>query len=196
MTEGEGPYIAMPRPRLAGRDLVLRAVEPADIEAIRQWRNMQMSVLRQTDPISVDDQRRYFADHVWPEKCKPKPAQILLSIERDNTLIGYGGLVFISWPNWRAEVSFLLAPELERHTDTRAAVFGNYLALLQELAFVDLGMHRLFTETFSTRERHIEVLESAGFNREGRLRQHVFLDGEPTDGIIHGCLATSREWVS
>lgn len=193
MTEGAGPYRAMPRTRIAAGDIALRAVEPGDIEAIRRWRNAQMDVLRQTAPITPEGQARYFAVHVWPEKPKPQPAQILLAIERSGDLVGYGGLVHISWPNLRAEVSFLLTPAVERDAEFRGIVFGAFLGLLQELAFADLGLYRLFTETFAHRAGHIETLEAAGFRREGCLRAHVFVDGAPTDALVHGRLATDRE---
>src|SRR6056297_2367074 len=104
MSDGTGPYRAMPRARISLGGLALRAVEPGDIEAIRQWRNAQMDVLRQTAPISPEGQARYFAAHVWPEKPKPVPNQILLAIERNGDLVGYGGLVHISWSNRRAEL--------------------------------------------------------------------------------------------
>jgi RimJ/RimL family protein N-acetyltransferase len=193
VTEGTGPYRAMPRALIAAGEIALRAVEPGDTEAIRQWRNEQMEVLRQTAPITPDAQARYFAVHVWPEKRRLDPSQILLAIERAGQLIGYGGLVHLSWPNRRAELSFLLSPELEDDSRTRAAVFGRFLDMVRNIAFADLKLQRLFTETFAHRDRHIETLEAAGFVREGRLRMHVVVDGVPTDAIIHGCLATDWE---
>jgi len=192
MSDGSGPYRVMPRARLASGELALRAVEPGDIEVIRQWRNAQMDVLRQTAPISPEGQARYFAAHVWPEKPKPEPNQILLAIERSGDLIGYGGLVHISWANRRAELSFLLASEFERLSDTRAAVFTAFLGLVRELAFADLGLNRVFTETFAHRTRHIASLEAAGFRKEGSLREHVVVDGVKTDALVHGCLASDQ----
>lgn len=192
MSDGTGPYRAMPRALISSGGLALRAVEPGDIEAIRQWRNAQMDVLRQTAPISPEGQAGYFAAHVWPEKHKQEPNQILLAIERNGDLVGYGGLVHISWYNRRAELSFLLASEFEHRAVMRAAVFGAFLGLIRELAFTDLGLHRVFTETFAHRTPHIASLEAAGFRREGRLREHVVVDGVKTDALIHGCLAADQ----
>lgn len=189
MKEGAGPYRVMPNASLAADGLVLRAVEPGDIEMIRQWRNAQMDVLRQFEPISPEQQTRYFTTHVWPQKQKAEPAQILLAIERDDALIGYGGLVHLSWADRRGEVSFLLTPELERLTEL-VTIFAAFLALMKRLAFEDLGLDRLVTETFDHRTRHIATLEAAGFRREGRLRAHVVVENERRDALIHGCLAT------
>lgn len=192
MTSGEQAYRAMPRLRLQDRDLSLRAVQPADIESIRQWRNAQMDVLRQTSVISPEAQQRYFAEHVWPQKDKLHPKQILLAIERSGELIGYGGLVHISWPDLRAEVSFLLAPTIELQHHLRSEIFANTLRLLQEFAFLDLSLLRLWTETYSNRIRHIHTLESVGFQLEGRLRNHVVMGNIFLDSLIHGSL--SHQW--
>lgn len=189
MNAGASRYVVMPRPHLSDGEIEVRAVQPADIEAIRQWRNAQMDVLRQTAPIAPEEQECYFASHVWPEMTRTEPAQILLAIEHGGVLIGYGGLVHISWPNRRAEISFLLAPVLENNVEAREAIFAGFLDLVQELAFADLGLRRIFTETFAHRSRHISTLEASGFMREGCLREHVLIDGIPANSIIHGLLS-------
>jgi len=185
-------YLVMPNPCLSDGVVDVRAVQPADIEAIRQWRNTQMDVLRQTAPISPEEQERYFAEHVWSQIASSEPSQILLALESAGVLIGYGGLVHISWPNRRAEVSFLLTPDLEKKSDELVALFSRFLALMKQLAFEDLGLRRLCTETFAHRTRHIQILEASGFRCEGRLREHVLIDGKPTDSFAHGLLAS--EW--
>lgn len=185
-------YLVMPTPNLSDGVLDIRAVQPADIDAIRQWRNAQMDVLRQTAPISPEEQERYFAEHVWSQIASSEPSQILLALESAGVLIGYGGLVHISWPNRRAEVSFLLTPDLEKKSDELIALFSRFLALMKHLAFEDLGLRRLCTETFAHRTRHIATLEASGFRYEGRLREHVLIEGKPTDSIAHGLLAF--EW--
>ncbi len=191
---GEQAYSVMPRPRLQDRELTLRAVQPADIEAIRQWRNAQMDVLRQSAVITPEAQQRYFAEHVWPGKTSPQPPQILLAIERHGQLIGYGGLVHIVWAYRRAEISFLLEPHLERNTPLLADCFTRFLRLLQTLAFEDLQLQRLTTETYAHRPVHIQALEAAGHRLEGRLKAHVLVDGKPCDALVHGLLAA--QWRS
>lgn len=185
-------YRVMPTPKLSDGVIEVRAVQPADIEAIRQWRNAQMDVLRQTAPISPEQQERYFAEHVWPQTTNPEPSQVLVALERAGVFIGYGGLVHISWPNRRAEVSFLLTPDLEKKSDELIALFSRFLDLMKLLAFDDLGLRRLCTETFAHRTRHIATLEASGFRCEGRLREHVLIEGKPTDSFAHGLLAF--EW--
>lgn len=170
----------------------MRAVYPGDIEAIRQWRNAQMDVLRQTSVISVEAQRRYFEEHIWPDKVSRYPRQILLAIESDGNLVGYGGLVHIAWEDKRAELSFLLDPRLEQNPVARATLFSRFLRIIQVLAFEDLTLSRLWTETYAHRAAHISTIEASGFQSEGRLRKHVTIEGKPTDCLLHGLLL--NEW--
>jgi RimJ/RimL family protein N-acetyltransferase len=62
------------------------------------------------------------------------------------------------------------------------------LALLRALAFEDLRLHRLFTETWGFRTAHMENLEAAGFRREGTCREHLRVDGQRQDVVFHGLL--------
>jgi carbamoyl-phosphate synthase large subunit len=182
-------YCAMPRTRLVDGELTLRAVQPKDIEAIRQWRNAQMDVLRQSAVITPEAQQHYFAKYVWPCKTNPTPSQILLAIERHGKLIGYGGLVHISWAYRRAEISFLLEPKLEADTRTLAEYFSRFLRMMHSVAFEDLQLQRLTTETYANRHFHIQALVDAGHKLEGRLKAHVIVDGKPCDALLHGLLA-------
>ncbi len=173
--------------------MTLSSIQPAHIESIRLWRNAQMNVLRQNEPITFQDQQAYFAARIWPAMEKARPDNILLACHLDSLLIGYGGLVHIAWEDSRAEVSFLVQPELAADPDRYEELFSSYLTLLPQLAFDDLGLHRLVTETWSTRADHLAVLEAAGFVREGLLREHTRQNGIPTDSLIHGLLATDVE---
>jgi RimJ/RimL family protein N-acetyltransferase len=182
-------YRCLPYPRLEREGMAVRAVQPRDIEPIRQWRNDQMDVLRQSAVIEPDAQSAYFARHVWPTFDDERPAQVLLAIEESGELIGYGGLVHIAWEHRRAEVSFLLSTRLARDEDEQLSRFARFLDVMKELAFEGLGLHRLTTETFAFRVGHIATLETSGFEREGRLRDHVLVEGTFWDSIVHGCLA-------
>lgn len=193
MSDGAGPYRVMPTPVLSRGSIRARAVEPSDIEPIRCWRNAQMDVLRQSAPISEAAQAAYFRDHVWPDKPRARPANILLAFERNGRLSGYGGLVHIAWDYRRAEVSFLLETALAHDPAVLSETFSTWLRLMQRLAFTDLGLHRLTTETYAMRTTHIALLEAAGFRREGRLRDHVRVNGHPMDALLHGRLATDPE---
>lgn len=182
-------YACMPQAVIRDGSLSISAVQPEHIEQIRVWRNEQMDVLRQTRPISIAEQISYFDTHIWRDMESPYPKQILVAIHEDGIFIGYGGLVHISWNDSRAEVSFLIRTDLMSDSASVDTIFSSYLGLIKHLAFRDLGLNRLVTETFAHRTDIIPLLEKNGFVREGRMREHVRVNGLPTDSLIHGCLA-------
>ncbi len=181
-------YSCLKRQKFFCGSYAIRTIQPSDIELIRQWRNSQMDVLRQKKEISYSEQLSYYQDLIWPTLSHIHPQNILLGYLFDDKLIGYGGLVHIDWESRRAEVSFLLDPVRTCDHQRYADDFLVFLQLIKILAFKDLGLQRLFTETYSHRRHHINVLEAAEFILEGVLRRHVILVGEPADSLIHGFL--------
>lgn len=101
--------------------------------------------------------------------------------------VAYGGLVHIGWMDRHAEMSFLTDPAYCSCSDY-SRLLTVFIKLLSQLALNELGLHRLFTETYSWRTEHIELLESVGFCREGVLKEHVLINGEYMDSIMHGLI--------
>ena len=66
-----------------------------------------------------------------------------------------------------------------------------YLTLLKQSAFDDLGLHRLWTESYDIRPLHIATLEAQGFVFEGRLQDHEWINGAYVDTLFHGCVNRS-----
>lgn len=187
--------VRMPRYRcldltvLSHDDYSVVPVRREDMLPIMAWRNAQLGVLRQRSPLTAARQAEYWTRVVEPAFELDRPPQLLLSYLYQGNAIGYGGLVHISWDDARAEVSFLVDPLRAAQPGIYARDFSVWLRLMRQIAFERLGFRRLFTETYDIRPQHITILEAAGFEREGRLRCHVTIDGQPVDSLIHGCLS-------
>ncbi len=165
----------------------------ADIEALRRFRNAQVDVLRQAGPISSAQQERWYDSVVIAAQREAQPVMMLVSILAEpDRFVGYGGLTNIDWESRRAEVSFLVDPVRAGEPGVYRRDMSSFLDFLKRWAFAEIGLNRLFTETYAFREAHIEILESAGFSLEGRLRQHVLVGDELTDSIMHGLLASDE----
>ena len=162
----------------------LRPIAWTDREPIRIWRNDQLDVLRQIQPLSTGDQDRYFTDVVRAQFEQEHPDQIMFAFLHGEQLVGYGALVHIHWGDCRAEVSFLTEPN-RLDPDTFAGDWSTYLNLLKPVA-ASLGLHKLTTETYSLRSNLIPILEANGFLQEGLLRDHHLVNGKFTDSHIHG----------
>ena len=183
-------YFPLPQPEFRWNDYRLVPIRYEDREPIRAWRNAQLEVLRQAAPLTAEQQENYFQRVVMPLFEQEQPGQLLFSLLENEELIAYGGLVHISWPDGRAEVSFLMDPRRAADPETYRNVFRAHLRLLGEAAFHGLKFNRLFTETYDIRPAHVAILEEAGFRLEGRLRQHVRLAPDTfADSLMHGQLA-------
>jgi len=163
----------------------------SDIFLVKKWRNAQMDILRQNIKLTDKDQREYYEHTFLPSCSSSSSAIILFSFLFENKCIGCGGLTNIDWYSRRAEMSFLV--DVKRVADKRLyrKDIAAFIALIKRAAFDDLGLNRIFTETFDLRNFHILMLEENGFVLEGRMKEHVFVNGKYVDSLIHGLLRGS-----
>lgn len=159
-----------------------------DIHLIKNWRNAQMDILRQSTLLTDADQETYYNNVVRSTFKEKHPQQILLSFLLNGKCIGYGGLVRINWTKKQAEVSFLVDTARAQDKEIYRNDFSNFLTLIKKIAFTDLHLKRLYTETYDIRPLHISILENNGFAFEERLKNHVHKDGKTMDSLIHGCV--------
>jgi len=192
MTDWPAAYRCADLTGLQRGSITLRPIHWGDREPIRAWRNAQLDVLRQAAPLSEEDQDRYYDLVIRPQLDQEAPAQVLVAMLEDDRLVGYGGLVHISWPNRRAEISFMTEPSRLDEATFRSD-WGLFLDLMIEVARDRLHLHRLTTETYEIRAIVLDQLDRAGFEREGILRQHVWLDDRYVDAVLHGLILDARE---
>jgi 2-polyprenyl-3-methyl-5-hydroxy-6-metoxy-1,4-benzoquinol methylase/RimJ/RimL family protein N-acetyltransferase len=179
-------YICLSEEKYVLNDYALVALRKQDIYQIKEWRNVQIDVLRQKRLLTDAVQENYYQSAILPTYRQPFPRQILFSILRNEVCIGYGGLVNISWEDRRAEISFLVDHLRASNEAQYEGDFTNYLTLIKRIAFEELDLNRLFLETYDIRSKHIRIIENSGFSLEGRLRQHVTINGKKVDSLLHG----------
>ena len=154
-----------------------------DRHAIRKWRNEQMYHLRQSSLLTKESQDTYFENVVVPLFEEKEPSQILFSYLKGDTCIGYGGLVHINWIDKNAEISFIMNTQLEKQEFELH--WTTYLKMIEQVAFEDLNLHKIFTYAFDLRPHLYTAVEKAGFKKEATLEEHCFFDGEFKDVVIH-----------
>ena len=150
---------------------------------IMKWRNEQMYHLRQEKILTENDQEAYFQNTILPSYNEKTPAQILFSFLKNEKCIGYGGLVHINWQSNEAEVSFIMATELE--ADNFETNWLTFLHLLEKVAFTDLYLNSLFTYAYDLRPHLYKAIENAGFQQTKRLEKEQQVDDKLVDVIIH-----------
>lgn len=157
---------------------------------IMKWRNEQIYHLRQSRPLTEEDQQCYFDNVVAKLFNHPRPDQFLFSYLDRECCIGYGGLVHINWIDKNAEISFIMNTQLEK--DCFMAHWSNFLTMLKELAFKELGLHKIYTYAFDLRPHLYSVLESNGFVREATLKDHCLFQGEYKDVVLHALINSEK----
>lgn len=162
--------------------------------SIMKWRNEQIYHLRQARPLTEEDQQCYFDNVVAKLFDQPKPDQILFSYLEKGVCVGYGGLVHINWIDNNAEISFIMDTRLEK--EHFAEHWSNYLTMLKELAFNDLGLHKIYTYAFDLRPHLYTMLEANGFYREATYKEHCYFDGQYKDVVIHSILNKTYQVIN
>lgn len=150
---------------------------------IMKWRNEQLYHLRQQKPLIELDQKKYFSNVVAHLFQEDKPQQILFSYLDGEKCIGYGGLVHINWVDKNAEISFIMATEVERENFSNH--WSTYLNLIEEVAFKELKMHKIYVYAFDLRPHLYTVLIQNGYVKEAELKEHCFFNQEYISVVIH-----------
>ena len=174
--------------KLFYKDFSIDNLRKDDVEKLRLWRNSQRKVLRQNKIISKSEQSKYFNNFIKIQTKKKYPEVILFAYRHKDELIGYGGLVYISWQNNRAELSFLLNTDYTHNKKINNFYSMIYFNLAKKFAFKRLRLNRLYTETFQYRRNQIKILENFGFKKEGILRKHNIKNNKPVNVIVHAII--------
>lgn len=149
---------------------------------IMKWRNEQMYHLRQNETLTKEKQDAYFNHVISNLFEEEQPKQVLFSYLENGKCIGYGGLVHINWIDKHAEISFIMATELEE--ESFALHWTNFLNLIEQVA-IEVNLHKIFTFAFDLRSPLYSVLESSNYVREAVLNEHCFFEGKYLDVLIH-----------
>lgn len=150
---------------------------------IMKWRNEQIYHLRQKTPLTETDQDNYFNNVVSKLFEQEFPNQLLFSFLKNDKCIGYGGLVHINWTDKNAEISFIMDTILENGRFSE--IWCAYLVLLEQMAFEDLNLHKIYTYAFDLRPHLYDAFLSVGYREEARLKEHCLFENKFINVVIH-----------
>jgi len=156
-----------------------------DILKIKKWRNEQISILRQKTPLTDNDQEKFFTDVIENTFYELKPDQILFSYFLDKKCIGYGGIVHIDWEKSVAEISFINETERAHVEIDYYNDFTNFIHLIFQIAFCELDLEKLTTETYGIRNVTLKILDELGFRLRDKINDYISIDGKQYDSLFH-----------
>lgn len=166
-------------------EIKLRKIKDSDLENIMYWR-MKPNVTKymNTDPkLTLEGQKKWFKKISEDETCK------YFIIDVDNVGIGLLGIIDIDNDNNRCSWVWYIGEDGYRGKGIAKKIQLN----LYDYVFYKLNMNRLFSHILSFNEHEISNVHIAcGYEVEGRMKQHVYKNGEYIDVTVMGI--TKDRW--
>lgn len=166
----------------------LRPLRLEDVDNIMTWVN---------DPEIVGNIAAFAGEPFTREqevayvtKLLASPVDRVFSIERasDGLYLGQCGIHQIHWPSKVARLSCIIAERAYMGQGYGTAA----IAATLDVAFGELGLHKMWLMIFRTNERSRRTYARAGFVEEGTLREEYFHRGAWHDMLRMSLL--DREW--
>jgi RimJ/RimL family protein N-acetyltransferase len=177
-------YLALKKQVFTNGHFQIVPIRDIDQLDIMKWRNEQIYHLRQNKPLTELDQNYYFENIIANLFNQERPNQILFSyVENGKCIIGYGGLVHINWEDQHAEISFIMKTELEK--EYFSFHWSTYLKLIEEVAFKELKLHKIYVFAFDLRPHLYDVLVQNEYVKEAELKEHCYFNQKYKSVIIH-----------
>ena len=172
---------------LVGETVVLRRHRPENLATFQRWyRDTEVSRLTRyrSEPMNPEEVERYFRARVLGGDT----LSYAIHLAQNDRLIGSATFSQLDLANGSVTYHITIG---ER--DCWGLGYGTEATeLMLELAFEQLGLHRVALAVFEFNRRAIRSYEKAGFRIEGRLRDTILRDGRHWDEISMSIL--EPEW--
>ena len=155
-----------------------------------RWRNEQIYHLRQSKILTQNEQDKYFNNVVLNLFDQDKPDQVLFSLLKRKTCIGYGGLVHINWKKMVAEVSFIMETTLEKKNFIDYWLI--YIKLIEKVAFEQLELKKIFTYSYEVRPKLYDVMKKANYIKEKRIKKAINIQDKFYDILIYSKMRNEK----
>ena len=163
----------------------LRTIRRSDLRQLMDWRNDPelRQRTREWRPLTEADQEAWYL-HI---SGRPRSA-LMFVVEVRRVKIGVVGLCGWDAIDATAELSFYIG----RPSSRRKGYTTRALRLLIRWGFQSMRLDRIWAEAYDFNAPSHAVLRSLGFVEEGRLRSHVWKNGQRCDSLMFGLL--KEEW--
>jgi RimJ/RimL family protein N-acetyltransferase len=168
---------------LKGQNVLLRATMRDDMQRQLEFENnAELYFLDGGTPRPMSLERILsFFDQ---ELNRGDPGSVSFAIEVDGQYVGHCGLHSTDSTARHCELSIEIGD---------SAYWGRgygreVVTMLTAYAFDHMNMNRIWLNTHSENERAMRCYTACGFVEEGRLRQHLWLNGHYVDRVIMGLL--------
>ncbi|MCW5889692.1 MAG: GNAT family N-acetyltransferase [bacterium] len=172
----------MRNPYAIGETIYLRPIEPADAAECHSWLNnteVRRGLATRTTPHTEASSRAFIAS------LDPARDQVFAIMTRgDGIHVGTCGLHEIDATSRHARLGMVIG----RKDHWGRGFATEAIVLLCQHAFETLNLRRLWLSCYATNDRALRLYRRLGFEVEGRLREHAFIEGQYVDELQLGML--------
>ena len=175
---------------LRGRHVTLRPLTPHDAEVTQGWRTGGRAQLLNRGAQTVAEQQ------AWIEGRPATEYNFVMMLDTGD-LVGMYSLIDVDMHHRRAVAAHFLIGEPELVAPYGAGVIAaEATQLLYRLAFDELKLHRLDGTVSGDNVGMIRYDQYLGWQVEGRLRDHYFLNSHYQDAVCVGLLEADYRTVT
>ena len=152
---------------ICGKKVVLRFIEPSDLEEIRNMTNdaeQEYMIGGWSLPAAVKHQQD------WYQRILTDKNNLRLAIDYNGSFVGLVTLTNIDWKNRRAESGIRLTIDAPK----QQGIGTDALMSLLSYAFEELNLHRVYATIIEHNQPSRKLYAKCGFTVEGMMRQSIY----------------------
>ncbi len=149
---------------LYGKNIILRALEPEDLEHLYQWENDTeiWNVSETLSPISRYILKKYLLN-ATRDIFETRQLRLIIQLRNTDKAIGTMDIFDFDHFHKRAAVGILIADKTER----KKGYAGEALEIIKKYAFTVLRLHQLYCTITVTNTSSLELFQKAGYEISG-----------------------------
>jgi diamine N-acetyltransferase len=167
--------------RLKGKDIDLRALEPADLDFLYELENDEAvwEISNTSTPYSKYILKQYL-DNAHRDIFEVKQLRLVITLTSNMTPIGFIDLFDFEPKHRRVGLGIVIFSEEER----RKGYAFQALEIVCAYAFEHLNMHQVYANITEDNARSIKLFQKAGFLKSGIKKDWIFSEGKHKNEIL------------
>ena len=163
---------------LKWKDVVLRALEPADLDFLYKLENDESvwEISNTSTPYSRYILKQYL-DNSDQDIYSVKQLRLVITLASNNRSIGFVDLFDFDPKHQRVGLGIVIFEEADRGKGFASQA----IEMICRYAFTHLNMHQLYVNITGDNKRSIELFKKVGFSRTGIKKDWIYSDGKFKD---------------
>ncbi len=176
-------------PVLESARLLLRELTPEDAPALFHLRTNEevMKYVPRTKPANIEEVYALIEEIKQGTLRAENLGWAITLIEAPDVLIGFIGFPHFDFPNFRAEVGYMLAPGF-----WAKGIASEALGMINKFGFEKLGLHSLYGVVDPGNLASAKVLVKQGYLKEAHFKEDFYYEGKFLDSVIYSLLKSNQ----